>query len=100
MNTIQFNLTSPLPYLNSKIEKGTFDLVYPKGNAYWQLLDERGNRAMDGSYIFSQEVISQWTDSDDVLIEDLLAAEPWIVKPVEMPKVEEVNEVINEETNN
>ena len=101
MNTIKFNLTSPLPYLNSKIEKGQFSILYPEGNSYWQLLDEKGSKVLDGNYTFSQEVLAEWTDSDDVLINDMLAAEPWIVKPIEMPKVEEViNEVINEETNN
>lgn len=82
MNTIQFNLTSPLPYLNSKIEKGSFILNYPQGLSYWQLLDEQGSKVLDGNYTFSQEVLAQWTDSDDVLIEDLLKAEPWIVKSV------------------
>ena len=91
MNTIQFNLTSPLPYLNSKIEKGQFSVLYPEGNSYWQLVDEKGSKVLDGNYTFSQEVLAQWTDSDQVLIDDLLAAEPWIVKPVEVvkPGVEE-----------
>lgn len=99
MNTIQFNLTSPLPYLNSKIEKGNFVVSYPTGFSYWQLVDEKGSKVLDGNYTFSQEVLADWTTSDDVLIDDLLQAEPWIVKPVEVvePKVEEAVEENNDE---
>ena len=99
MNTIQFNLTSPLPYLNSKIEKGQFSVLYPEGNSYWQLLDEKGSKVLDGNYTFSQEVLATWTDSDDVLIEDLLKAEPWIVKPVEIvePKIVDEAPTTNDE---
>lgn len=88
MNTIQFNLTSPLPYLNSKIEKGNFVVSYPTGWSYWQLVDEKGSKVLDGNYTFSQEVLAEWTDSDQVLIDDLLAAEPWIPKPAIEPKAE------------
>ena len=98
MNTIKFNLSSPLPYLNSKIEKGQFSILYPEGNSYWQLLDEKGSKVLDGNYTFSQEVLATWTDSDDVLIEDLLKAEPWIVKPVEPITPKAIEEVVTVDT--
>ena len=79
-----------MPYLNSKIEKGNFILNYPQGLSYWQLVDEQGRKVMDGNYTFPPEVLAQWTDSDDVLIEDLLANEPWMPKVVEPKAIEEV----------
>jgi hypothetical protein len=100
MNTIQFNLSSPLPYLNTQITKGSFIVSYPSGLSYWQLEDEKG-KVLDGNYTFSQETLSQWTDSDQVLIDALLEAEPWIVKeqPAPAPEVkpiEESDELIEE----
>lgn len=84
MNTIQFNLASPLPYLNSKIEKGQFKILYPENKSSIDLLDQHNNIAMTCGYDFPQEVIDQWTDSDQVLIDHLLEMEPWLPKPIEI----------------
>ena len=95
MNTIQFNLSSPLPYLNTQITKGRFIVSYPSGLSYWQREDEKG-KVLDGNYTFSQETLSQWTDSDQVLIDALLEAEPWIVKEQPAPQPEPQPEPIEE----
>jgi len=86
---IHFNLSSPLPYLNTQITKGSFIVSYPSGLSYWQLEDEKG-KVLDGNYTFSQETLSQWTDSDQVLIDALLEAEAWIVKEQPAPEPEPI----------
>lgn len=85
MNNIEFELASPMPYLNTEAVKGFFYVQYPSGWSYWEIQNQAGVQLKNGNYTFSQEVLSQWTDSDQVLIDDILAAEPWIVLPAEAP---------------
>lgn len=92
--SIQFALDAPLAFLNVKATDVKFLMQYPSGNSYWNLLDENGTVLKEGNHTFSEEVLAVWTDSDDVLINDLKAAEPWIIKPVQAPvepKAEETN---------
>lgn len=80
MNNIDFQLSPSLPFLNVTATKGFFYLRYPSGWAYWEIQDANGTKLKDGNYSFSQELLSQWTTSDQVLIDDLLASAPWIIQ--------------------
>jgi len=80
MTNIEFQLNPTLPYINVTATKGWFYVNYPSGYSYWTLQDSSGNALMTGNYTFSQEVLSQWTTSDQVLIDALLEAAPWDVK--------------------
>jgi hypothetical protein len=92
MTNIEFQLNPKLPYLNTEAVKGYFYVQYPSGWSYWAIQDEKDTILKDGNYTFSQEVLAQWTDSDQVLIDDILAAAPWDVKIIvlELPKSEEI----------
>lgn len=96
MTNIEFQLNPKLPYLNTEAVKGYFYVQYPSGWSYWAIQDEKGTNLKDGNYTFSQEILSQWTDSDQVLIDDILAAAPWIVvdaTPIP-PQPEIIEEII------
>lgn len=80
MNNIEFQLNPSLPFINVEAVKGFFYVQYPSGWSYWEIQDAKGTQLKNGNYSFSQEVLAQWTDSDQVLIDDILAASPWIVK--------------------
>ena len=90
MTNIQFQLNPSLPFINVEAVKGYFYVQYPSGWSYWAIQDEKGTNLKDGNYSFSQEVLAQWTDSDQVLIDALLAASPWDVNdnPTPAPVVE------------
>lgn len=91
MTNINFILNPKLPFINVEASKGYFYVQYPSGWSYWAIQDDKETILKDGNYTFSQEVLAQWTDSDQVLIDDILAAAPWIVKDqvaIE-PKIEE-----------
>lgn len=92
MTNINFYINPKLPYLNTEAVKGFFYVQYPSGWSYWQIQNEAGQSLKDGNYTFSQEVLAQWTDSDQVLIDDIVAAAPWDVKIniPEIPKSEEI----------
>lgn len=81
MINIEFELTPAIPYLNVNATKGFFYVQYPSGWSYWEIQDENGTQLKNGNYTFSPEVLSQWTDSDQVLIDDILAAQPWMISP-------------------
>ena len=79
MDNIQFELGEPLPYLNTEASMVDFWVNYPSGGCYWKLCDSMGMMLKDGNYTFSEEVLSNWTDSDDVLIDALNDAQPWLI---------------------
>ena len=79
MDNIQFELAEPLPFLNTEATIVDFVVTYPSGGCYWKLLDAAGAQLKDGNYIFPEEVLINWTDSDDVLIDDLNQAQPWLI---------------------
>ncbi len=85
MNNIEFQLNPALPYINVEANKGYFYVQYPSGYSYWAIQDEKGTNLKDGNYTFSQEVLAQWTTSDQVLIDAILAAAPWTVVDVPEP---------------
>ena len=86
---INFELDSPMPYLNTEAVKGNFFLQYPSGGSYWQIQNEAGQVLKDGNYTFSQEVLATWLENDDVLIDDIKAAAPWeVVLPPAPPAPE------------
>jgi hypothetical protein len=96
MTNIQFSLDPVLPFINVEATKGYFYVQYPSGWSYWAIQDEKGTNLKDGNYTFSEEVLAQWTDSDQVLIDDILAAAPWIVvdnTPIP-PQPEIIEEVV------
>lgn len=76
---VNFDLDSPMPYLNTVATKGNFFLQYPSGWSYWQIQNEAGQVLKDGNHTFSQEVLATWLETDDVLIDDIKTAAPWIV---------------------
>jgi len=92
MTNIEFQLNPKLPFINVEASKGYFYVQYPSGWSYWAIQDDKDTILKDGNYTFSQEVLAQWTDSDQVLIDDILAAAPWDVKIIvpELPKSEEI----------
>lgn len=79
MTNIEFQLNPSLPFINVEATKGYFYVQYPSGWSYWEIQDAKGTQLKNGNYTFSQEVLAQWTTSDQVLIDDILAAAPWIV---------------------
>lgn len=79
MTNIQFQLNPVLPFLNVTATKGFFYVNYPSGWSYWEIQDEKGTKLKDGNYTFSQEVLAQWTTSDQVLIDAILLDAPWSV---------------------
>lgn len=79
MTNIEFQLDPVLPYINVTATKGWFYVNYPSGLSYWVLQDDNNQQLMTGNYTFSEEVLAQWTTSDQVLIDALLAAAPWDV---------------------
>lgn len=81
MTNIQFQLNPTLPYLNVEATKGFFYVQYPSGWSYWEIQTEAGQQLKNGNYTFSEEVLAQWTTSDQVLIDAILADAPWDVKP-------------------
>ena len=83
---INFELDSPMPYLNTVATKGNFFLQYPSGWSYWQIQNEAGQVLKDGNYTFSQDVLATWLETDDVLIDDIKAAAPWIVPAPPSPE--------------
>ena len=85
MNNIEFQLDPVLPFINVEATKGFFYVQYPSGWSYWEIQDAKGTQLKNGNYTFSQEVLAQWTTSDQVLIDDILAAAPWIVVAVPEP---------------
>jgi hypothetical protein len=90
MTNIQFQLNPSLPFINVEATKGYFYVQYPSGWSYWAIKDDKGTQLKDGNYTFSPEVLAQWTDSDQVLIDDILAAAPWIVVDVQEPILEQI----------
>ena len=100
MTNINFELNPALPYLNVEATKGFFYLQYPSGWSYWEIQDADGQQLKNGNYTFSQEVLAQWLDSDQVLIDDILAAAPWAIKPIPpapeqyQPNIEEEETII------
>lgn len=97
MTNIQFELNPALPYLNTEAVKGYFYVQYPSGWSYWQIQNEAGQSLKDGNYTFSQEILAQWTDSDQILIDDILEAAPWSIKaPEQAPEVIDVDATIVE----
>lgn len=86
---INFELDSPMPYLNTEAVKGNFFLQYPSGWSYWQIQNEAGQVLKDGNYTFSEAVLATWLENDDVLIDDIKAAAPWeVVLPPAPPAPE------------
>ena len=83
---VNFDLDSPMPYLNTVATKGNFFLQYPSGWSYWQIQNEAGQVLKDGNYTFSQDVLATWLETDDVLIDDIKAAAPWIVPAPPSPE--------------
>jgi hypothetical protein len=79
MTNIEFILDPKLPYLNVEATKGFFYVQYPSGWSYWEIQDAKGTQLKNGNFTFSEEVLAEWTDSDQVLIDAILAAAPWIV---------------------
>jgi hypothetical protein len=93
MTNIEFQLNPVLPFINVEANKGYFYVQYPSGLSYWAIQDDKGTNLKDGNYTFSQEVLAQWTTSDQVLINDILAAAPWIVvDPTPQPEI--IEEVV------
>lgn len=90
MINIQFELNPTLPFINTEAVKGFFYVQYPSGFSYWEIQDNNGLKLKDGNYTFSQEILSQWTTSDQVLIDDILAAQPWAVVSSPVQVIEEV----------
>lgn len=89
MTNIEFQLDPALPFINVEATKGFFYVSYPSGWSYWEIQDAKGTQLKNGNYTFSEEVLAEWTDSDQVLIDAILAAAPWIVL-----ENEEINEDI------
>lgn len=85
MTNIYFELNPSLPFLNVEATKGFFYLQYPSGWSYWEIQDADGQKLKDGNYAFPQEVLAQWTTSDQVLIDKILEAAPWDIKPIPPP---------------
>jgi hypothetical protein len=92
MTNIEFQLDPVLPFINVEANKGYFYVQYPSGWSYWAIQDAKGTNLKDGNYTFSQEVLAQWTTSDQVLIDDILTAAPWDIKIPE--PIIEINEDI------
>lgn len=93
MTNIDFQLNPSLPFINVEATKGYFYVQYPSGWSYWEIQDAAGTQLKNGNYTFSQEVLAQWTTSDQVLIDDILAAAPWIVvDPTPQPEI--IEEVV------
>lgn len=80
MTNIQFSLDPALPYINVTATQGWFYVNYPSGLSYWALKDSVGQQLIAGNYTFSQEILAQWTTSDQVLIDALLTAAPWDIQ--------------------
>jgi len=95
MTNIQFQLSPAMPFLNVEATKGYFYVQYPSGWSYWAIQTEGGQNLKDGNYTFSQEIIAQWTDSDQILIDDILANAPWDVKIPEPPAPEVIEPIID-----
>ena len=72
-------LDQPLPFLDVTATVVEFKVQYPSGWCYWQLQTESGKALKDGNYYFPKDVLSRWTESDDVLVNDLKAAAPWLI---------------------
>jgi hypothetical protein len=108
MTNIEFYLEPTLPFLNVVATKGYFYVTYPSGWSYWAIQDDKGTNLKDGNYTFSQEVLAEWTTSDQVLIDAIIEASPWDVvdivptppepEPTPEPIIEAVIEEIIEET--
>jgi len=79
MTNIEFQLDPVLPFINVEANKGYFYVQYPSGWSYWEIQDAKGTQLKNGNFTFSEEVLAEWTTSDPVLIDDILAAAPWIV---------------------
>lgn len=92
MTNIYFQLDPVLPYINVTATQGWFYVQYPSGLSYWSLQDSNGSQLMTGNYTFPQEVLAQWTTSDQVLIDALLAASPWDINDTPAPAPEPVIE--------
>lgn len=90
MQKIDFQLDPALPYLNVAATKGFFYLQYPSGYSYWEIQTEDGQKLKDGNYVFAQEVLAEWTTSDQILIDTILADAPWDIIPMVVPPVEEL----------
>jgi len=88
MTNIQFSLEPALPYINVEATQGWFYVNYPSGLSYWVIQDSSGQQLMAGNYTFSQEVLAQWTTSDQVLIDAILEASPWDVNDAPAPAPE------------
>lgn len=84
---IKFNLPEPIPFFNTPIVKGEFKLHYPDGFCYWQLMNEHGQKLMDGNATFPSELLeNNWTVSDEPLINYLLEQAPWQPKAEDKQK--------------
>ena len=82
MLEITFELIPSLTFINVQATKGFFYLNYPSGVSYWSIQTDDNQILEYGNYTFSQEVLAQWNDSNQILIDTLLAAAPWdIVTP-------------------
>ncbi len=74
---VHFELETPISFFNTSATKGIFHLNYPNGIAQWTLLNDEGKTLKEGNYTFEKEVLDQWLDSDQILIDALLEAQPW-----------------------
>lgn len=77
---INFILENQIPYLNVNIVSGGWSIKYPYSSLTYVLFDENGLQLLEGSWRVPQDVISQWTDNDDVITDALLVAQPWIIQ--------------------
>jgi hypothetical protein len=82
MNGIEFTLQTPIPYINTTATKCFFNVQYPSGYSQWELRSDDGSTLKTGGYTFPQNVLNNWTISDDVLISNIYQASPWIVIPI------------------
>ena len=65
MKNLSFNLDKALTFLNVKATKCQFRLEYPSGMSYWELQTEDGKVLKIGNYTFPEEVLANWTSTDE-----------------------------------
>ena len=95
---IDFDLTTPMPYLNVEATKGAWQLDYPNNTLKYVLRTETKQELLSGYWQVPDEVIAQWTTNDDVITDALLEAEPWDITIIPIPIVPHLD--INTDSNN
>ena len=77
---IGFNLSEPLPFINTEAVKGGWYIDYPSNLLTYVLQSSDTQELTRGMWLVPTQIISNWVD-DSIITNALIDAKPWIIPP-------------------